>query len=134
MLFQLFNEAMSIPVQTILAFISPITSDKAAVVADRIYEINPNSVNSVTSVRESSLSALNHRSATKLSDEVKALLKEVAIFEVPQFDQEISEMVVSDPMRVGRNYVGTTFGSKEMPITMILPTPSRKNHNKRSGC
>ncbi|GFT87587.1 uncharacterized protein NPIL_88131 [Nephila pilipes] len=52
LLFELFNKAMPIPIQTMLASIPPITSDKAAEVADKILEINPNSISSVTSVHE----------------------------------------------------------------------------------
>ncbi|GFS39115.1 uncharacterized protein NPIL_558601 [Nephila pilipes] len=50
LLFELSNQEMPIPVQITLASISPITTDKAAVVADRIFEMNPNSVSSVASV------------------------------------------------------------------------------------
>ncbi|GFT10655.1 hypothetical protein NPIL_215721 [Nephila pilipes] len=65
----------------ILASISSISSDKAAVEADRIFEINPNSVHSVASIRESSSSVPNHRSSIELlCDELNALRKEVTDF------------------------------------------------------
>ncbi|GFS48429.1 uncharacterized protein TNCV_2297541 [Trichonephila clavipes] len=40
--------AMPVPVQTILASISPITSDKASEVADRILAISPHAINAVS--------------------------------------------------------------------------------------
>ncbi|GBM85584.1 hypothetical protein AVEN_207743-1 [Araneus ventricosus] len=49
LLMELFNQAMPVPVQTILASISPITSDKAAEVADRILAISPNSIPAASS-------------------------------------------------------------------------------------
>ncbi|GBN19873.1 hypothetical protein AVEN_105804-1 [Araneus ventricosus] len=81
LLLELFNQAMPVPVQTILASISPITSDKAAEVADRILAINPNSIHAVSSRGEGSpASPMNERRSTTdlLHEEIQALRKEVA--------------------------------------------------------
>ncbi|GFT80439.1 retrovirus-related Pol polyprotein from transposon 17.6 [Trichonephila clavipes] len=73
LLFELFNQAMPVPVQTILASISPITSDKASEVADRILAISPHAINAV-----SASGAVRRSSTDMLLDEVKALRKEIA--------------------------------------------------------
>ncbi|GFT40580.1 transposon Tf2-9 polyprotein [Trichonephila clavipes] len=79
LLFELFNQAMPVPVQTILASISPITSDKASEVADRILAISPHAINAVSASGASPSSVTDRRSSTDiLLDEVKALRKEVA--------------------------------------------------------
>ncbi|GFW20729.1 transposon Tf2-11 polyprotein [Trichonephila clavipes] len=79
LLFELFNQAMPVPVQTILASISPITSDKASEVADRILAISPHAINAVSASGASPSSVTDRRSSTDmLLDEVKALHKEVA--------------------------------------------------------
>ncbi|GFW01064.1 uncharacterized protein TNCV_1763021 [Trichonephila clavipes] len=79
LLFELFNQAMPVPVQTILASISPITSDKASEVADRILAISPHAINAVSANGASPSSVTDRRSSTDmLLDEVKALRKEVA--------------------------------------------------------
>ncbi|GFU76131.1 uncharacterized protein TNCV_4120521 [Trichonephila clavipes] len=79
LLFELFNQAMPVPVQTILASISPITSDKASEVADRILAISPHAINAVSASGASPSSMTDRRSSTDmLLDEVKALRKEVA--------------------------------------------------------
>ncbi|GFX59212.1 transposon Ty3-I Gag-Pol polyprotein [Trichonephila clavipes] len=79
LLFELFNQAMPVPVQTILASISPITSDKASEVADRILAISPHTINAVSASGASPSSVTDRRSSTDmLLDEVKALRKEVA--------------------------------------------------------
>ncbi|GFU75342.1 hypothetical protein TNCV_3510271 [Trichonephila clavipes] len=71
--------AMPVPVQTILASISPITSDKASEVADRILAISPHAINAVSASGASPSSVTDRRSSTDmLLDEVKALRKEVA--------------------------------------------------------
>ncbi|GFW68444.1 uncharacterized protein TNCV_3299861 [Trichonephila clavipes] len=78
LLFELFNQAMPVPVQTILASISPITSDKASEVADRILAISPHAINDVSASGASPSSVTDRRSSTDmLLDEVKALRKEV---------------------------------------------------------
>ncbi|GFW42283.1 hypothetical protein TNCV_1207381 [Trichonephila clavipes] len=70
---------MPVPVQTILASISPITSDKASEVADRILAISPHAINAVSASGASPSSVTDRRSSTDmLLDEVKALRKEVA--------------------------------------------------------
>ncbi|GFV25524.1 transposon Ty3-I Gag-Pol polyprotein [Trichonephila clavipes] len=79
LLFELFNQAMPVPVQTILASISPITSDKASEVVDRILAISPHAINAVSASGASPSSVTDRRSSTNmLLDEVKALRKEVA--------------------------------------------------------
>ncbi|GBM12495.1 hypothetical protein AVEN_188677-1 [Araneus ventricosus] len=80
LLLELFNQAMPVPVQTIGASISPVTSDKAAEVADRILAINPNSIHAVSSRGEGSPSSMNERRSTTdlLREEIQALRKEVA--------------------------------------------------------
>ncbi|GFX57365.1 transposon Tf2-6 polyprotein [Trichonephila clavipes] len=79
LLFELFNQAMPVPVQTILASISPITSDKASEVADRILAISPHAINAVSASGASPSSVTDRRSSTDmLLHEVKALHKEVA--------------------------------------------------------
>ncbi|GFX21403.1 uncharacterized protein TNCV_2821111 [Trichonephila clavipes] len=79
LLFELFNQAMPVSVQTILASISPITSDKASEVADRILAISPHAINAVSASGASPSSVTDRRSSTDmLLDEVKALRKEVA--------------------------------------------------------
>ncbi|GBN55983.1 hypothetical protein AVEN_225686-1 [Araneus ventricosus] len=81
LLLELFNQTMPVPVQTILALISPITSDKAAEVADRILAISPNSINAVPSRGDGSPSSSRneHRFTTDLlREEIQALRKEVA--------------------------------------------------------
>ncbi|GFU77521.1 transposon Tf2-9 polyprotein [Trichonephila clavipes] len=79
LLFELFNQAMPVPVQTILASISPITSDKASEVADRSLAISPHAINAVSASGASPSSVTDRRSSTDmLLDEVKALRKEVA--------------------------------------------------------
>ncbi|GFW01059.1 transposon Tf2-8 polyprotein [Trichonephila clavipes] len=79
LLFELFNQAMPVPVQTILASISPITSDKASEVADRTLAISPHAINAVSASGASPSSVTDRRSSTDmLLDEVKALRKEVA--------------------------------------------------------
>ncbi|GFX98981.1 transposon Tf2-9 polyprotein [Trichonephila clavipes] len=79
LLFELFNQAMPVPVQTILASISPITSDKTSEVADRILAISPHAINAVSASGASPSSVTDRRSSTDmLLDEVKALRKEVA--------------------------------------------------------
>ncbi|GFS78107.1 transposon Ty3-I Gag-Pol polyprotein [Trichonephila clavipes] len=70
---------MPVPVQTILASISPITSDKASEVADRILAISPHAINAVSASGASPSSVTDRRSSMDmLLDEVKALRKEVA--------------------------------------------------------
>ncbi|CAL1275188.1 unnamed protein product [Larinioides sclopetarius] len=70
---------MPVPVQTILAYISPITSDKAADMADRILAINLNSIHAVSSQDGTCPSTNEHRSTmVMLRDEIKALRKEVS--------------------------------------------------------
>lgn len=81
LLFELFNQAMPVPVQTILASLSPITSDKAAEVADRILDISNTNVSAV--IRENVSSAptdkrVNSSSMDVIYEELKALRKEVA--------------------------------------------------------
>ncbi|GFU86075.1 uncharacterized protein TNCV_172071 [Trichonephila clavipes] len=62
-----------------LASISPITSDKASEVADRILAISPHAINAVSASGASPSSVTDRRSSTDmLLDEVKALRKEVA--------------------------------------------------------
>ncbi|GBL64082.1 hypothetical protein AVEN_185981-1 [Araneus ventricosus] len=81
LLLELFNQAMPVPVQTILASISPITSDKAAEVADRILAISPNSIHTISSGGDGSpASPMNERRSTTdlLREEIQALRKEVA--------------------------------------------------------
>ncbi|GFS80401.1 uncharacterized protein TNCV_3448252 [Trichonephila clavipes] len=79
LLFELFNQAMPVPMQIILASISPITSDKASEVADRILAISPHAINAVSASGASPSSVTDRRSSTNmLLDEVKALRKEVA--------------------------------------------------------
>ncbi|GFV89773.1 hypothetical protein TNCV_827651 [Trichonephila clavipes] len=79
LLFELFNQVMPVSVQTILASISPITSDKASEVADRILAISPHAINAVSASGASPSSVTDRRSSTDmLLDEVKALRKEVA--------------------------------------------------------
>ncbi|GFX85361.1 transposon Ty3-I Gag-Pol polyprotein [Trichonephila clavipes] len=62
-----------------LASISPITSDKASEVADRILAISPHAINAVSASGASPSSVTDRRSSTDmLLDDVKALRKEVA--------------------------------------------------------
>ncbi|GFX04298.1 uncharacterized protein TNCV_3974471 [Trichonephila clavipes] len=66
LLFELFNQAMPVPVQTILASISPITSDKASEVADRILAISPHTINAVSASGASPSSVTDRRSSTDM--------------------------------------------------------------------
>lgn len=70
LLFEIFMQAMPTSVQTILASISPLSTDKAAEVADRILEINIGNVSASTKEQSSSSDTLLH--------ELQALRKEVA--------------------------------------------------------
>ncbi|KAF8774851.1 hypothetical protein HNY73_017359 [Argiope bruennichi] len=80
LLFELFNQAIPIPVQIILASISPISSDKAAVVADRILDINSTSISTISSGSERSSSPVKKLKSDMdlLRNEIKELRKEVA--------------------------------------------------------
>lgn len=80
LLFELFNQAMPVPVQTILASLSPINSDKAAEVADRILDITPMNVSEVSNqnlLSHPSTSIENSLSNAELFNEIKQLRKEV---------------------------------------------------------
>ncbi|KAF8793544.1 Transposon Ty3-I Gag-Pol polyprotein like [Argiope bruennichi] len=80
LLFELFNQATPVPVQTILASISPISSDKAADVADRILDINSISISIISSGSERNSSPVKELKSDVdlLRNEIKVLRKEVA--------------------------------------------------------
>ncbi|KAF8791342.1 uncharacterized protein LOC129959660 [Argiope bruennichi] len=80
LLFELFNQAMPVPVQTILASISPISSDKAEDVADRILDINSTSISTISSGSECNSSPVKKLKSDMdlLRNEIKELLKERA--------------------------------------------------------
>lgn len=73
LLFELFNQAMPVPVQTILASLSPISSEKAADVADRILDINYSSINTISSPPKERKTEME-----LLREEIKGLRQEVA--------------------------------------------------------
>ncbi|KAF8778939.1 hypothetical protein HNY73_015613 [Argiope bruennichi] len=80
LLFVLFNQAMPVPVQTILTSISPISSDKAADIADRILDINSTSISTIFSGSERNSSPMMELKSDMdlLRNEIKELRKEVA--------------------------------------------------------
>ncbi|KAF8791603.1 hypothetical protein HNY73_006444 [Argiope bruennichi] len=80
LLFELFNQAMPVLVQTILVSISPITSYKAADVANRILDINSTSISTISSGSECNSSPVKERKSDMdlLRNEIKKLRKEVA--------------------------------------------------------
>ncbi|KAF8767826.1 hypothetical protein HNY73_020717 [Argiope bruennichi] len=80
LLFELFNQAMPLPVQTILASISPLSSDKEADVADRILDINSTSISTISSGSERNSSSVKELKSDMdlLRNEIKELRKEVA--------------------------------------------------------
>lgn len=80
LLLELFNQAMPVSVQAILASISPLTSEKAAEVADRILEVHPSNIHAVSckTTSPTHANADEENSAHDLLAEVKQLRKEVA--------------------------------------------------------
>ncbi|XP_055951519.1 uncharacterized protein LOC129987581 [Argiope bruennichi] len=79
LLFELFNEAMPVPVQTILVSISLISSEKAADVADRILDINSTSISTIFSGNERNSSPVKELKSDMdlLRNEIKEVRQEV---------------------------------------------------------
>lgn len=74
LLFELFSQAMPISIQTIIVSISLITSAKAAKITDKIMDITPVSMNTVSlcnSPSPSSVSSSQHSSNELLMQEIR---------------------------------------------------------------
>ncbi|GFY10697.1 uncharacterized protein TNCV_2195181 [Trichonephila clavipes] len=128
LLFELFNQAMPVPVQTILASISPITSDKASEVADRILAISPHAINAVSASGASPSSVTDRRSSTDMFLWMKLCARKLQTFvDIVVNFGTTTTFVESVRIPVQVSSAGTTFVFKLTPRNAFRPAPLRKS-------